>query len=113
MLVIALVAAVLSLTAGALVLATAVRASHTARTAADLAALAAATVLRDGGASGAACARAASIAGANTARLHSCSVAGTDVTVVVTVPVAVSVAVLRWSGSATARAKAGQERPAP
>ncbi|MCU1538251.1 MAG: hypothetical protein JWP82_2602 [Humibacillus sp.] len=113
MLAIALVAALLSVTLGGLVFGAAVRASHTARSGADLAAIAAALVLRDGGTSGSACARASVIANANTALLQACSVAGTHATVVVAVPVEVSMLMGTWRGSATARARAGQDPLGP
>lgn len=70
------VAAVLALTVGVLVVGRAAVAAHTARAAADLAALAGAYALRAGED---ACATAWTIAGANRAELAACRVDGHDV----------------------------------
>ena len=94
---------VVSTTAGALVLAGVVRASHQARLGADLAAVAGALHLRDGASSSAACGAAAHIASANDTSLQTCSVNGDDVTVVV------AAAASAWPRPATARARAGPE----
>jgi secretion/DNA translocation related TadE-like protein len=70
----------LSLTVGVLCGVAVVRAHRAAQSAADLAALAGAGGVQDGGD---ACARAAAIAARNHARLQRCEVAGWDVSVVV------------------------------
>lgn len=82
----------------------AVLASHRARAAADLAALAAAASIQDVAQTHAPCPLAASVAGRNHARVTSCVVVGDDVTVVVQVDP-------HWRaiGPATARAKAGPD----
>ena len=100
---VALIGVIVSTTAGALVLAGVVRASHQARLGADLSAVAAALELRDGGSASASCAEAARIASANGTSLQACSVSGSDVTVVVAASSAV------WPQPATARARAGPE----
>ena len=100
---VSLIGVVLSTTAGALVLAGVVRASHQARLGADLAAVAGALRLRDGASSPAACSEAARIASANRTSLQACSVSGSDVTVVV------AACSSTWPGLATARARAGPE----
>jgi secretion/DNA translocation related TadE-like protein len=102
--VVGIIGLLVSLTAGALVLAGAVRASHQARLGADLAAIAGAQQLRDGGSAGGACVAAAKIAVANGTSLQSCSVAGTDVTVIVAARSST------WPEPATARSRAGPER---
>ena len=100
---VAVVGVVVSTTAGTLVLAGVVRASHQARLGADLAAVAGALQLRDGASASVACAAAAHIAKANDTSLQSCSVNGHDVTVVV------AAAASAWPQPATARARAGPE----
>ncbi len=80
----------------------AVEASHRARAAADLAALAAAGALLDPAVDRAPCAVAGDLAGRNGGQLRSCDVHGDTVTVSVTVAPAVSAL-----GVATARARAG------
>ena len=100
---VALIGVIVSTTAGALVLAGVVRASHQARLGADLSAIAAALQLRDGGSASTSCAEAARIAIANGASLQSCSVSGRDVTVVV------AASSPAWPQPATARARAGPE----
>lgn len=98
-----LVALVLTLTGGALVIGSAVVASHRARLAADLASLAGASAAQDG-ATTAACAAASQVARANGAVTQTCSVVGADV------EVTVSVATSLWPAPATARSRAGPER---
>jgi len=101
----AVIALVLLLTISGLTLASAVLASHRARTAADLAALAAAGMLIRGDPPGAACERAARVATANHGQVQSCTAAGDEVTVRVAVAAGV-----QGLGVATARSRAG---PAP
>lgn len=72
------VAAVLTLTLAVLLIARAAVAGHTARSAADLAALAGAHAVREGGAP---CATASEIASANGAQMPVCTVDGHDVVV--------------------------------
>ncbi|MDQ6714500.1 MAG: pilus assembly protein TadE [Actinomycetota bacterium] len=105
-LVIAAVAVILLVSAGALSLVAAVAASHRAHAAADLAALAGAQVLVDGGGSGRACAAAARVSRRNGAAVVSC-LTGPDLTMVllVTVPSAPGLA------PAQARARAGPATP--
>ena len=105
-LVLGLVAALLAMTVGGLVLASAVVASHRARLAADLAALAGAARLRDGAAVEEACVAADRVAANNGAGLVGCGADGLrlDVIVVVTAPA--------WPEPAQARAKAGPAGPA-
>lgn len=93
---------VLMLTICGLLLAGAVLASHRARTAADLAALAAAGVLMRGAPAAAACASAARLATINHAGLQECVVSGTEVRLTVGVRAGV-----RGVGVATARSRAG------
>jgi len=96
------IGAVLLLTISGLVLASAVLASHRARAAADLAALAAAGVLMRGEPTGAACAAGAQVAMANHARLRQCIASATEVRLSVAVP-----AGIKGVGVATARSRAG------
>lgn len=96
------IGAVFLLTISGLVLASAVLASHRARAAADLAALAAAGVLMRGGATSTACAAAAQVAAVNHARMQLCITSATDVRLTVVVPAGV-----RGVGVATARSRAG------
>ena len=93
------------LATSAAVLSSAVVASHRARSAADLAALAAATSWLDGISAGSTCATAARVAAANGAALSGCAPAGESVTVVVEVRPG-----LGPIPAAAARARAG---PAP
>ena len=96
------VGTVLAFTAVALALGSVVVASHDARTAADLGALAGATALRDGVTPGIACMTAVSVAAANGAVLQDCSVgAGSTLLVVAARRPAL------WPLPATARARAG------
>lgn len=101
--------ALLAVTAAGLMVAQAVIATHRARVAADLSALAAASALRDGSPSP--CARGATVAAHNGASLRSCRLEGPVVEIVV------AVAVRWWPEAATARARAGpplaREQPAP
>ncbi len=103
-LVIGVVAAILLLTVGALTLAGVVAASHRARLAADLAAIAAAMELQASRDEGSACERGATIAASNAAYLKACGTEGLDVTITV------EVTAPRWPAPATARAKAGPAR---
>jgi secretion/DNA translocation related TadE-like protein len=96
------VGAVLILTISGLFLASAVLASHRARAAADLAALAAADVLIRGGPANAACAAAAEVAKVNHAQLRQCIASATDVRLSVVVP-----ATVKGVGVAPARSRAG------
>lgn len=102
MVMIAVIASVLMLTVSGLMLASAVLASHRARAASDLAALAAAGALIRGEPPAAACRAAVQVALANHGRIQGCAVLGTTVRVSVTVPVAV-----RGLGVASARSRAG------
>ncbi|OHU98172.1 Rv3654c family TadE-like protein [Mycobacterium talmoniae] len=86
MLAAAMVAVLVSLTAGGAYLGAAVRARHAAQATADLAALAAAAAL-PGGAQ-AACARATRVVDRMAAQAAGCVVRGLDVVVTVEVPVA-------------------------
>lgn len=97
------VAAVLALTLAALVIGSAVAASHRARLAADLAALAGARHVQSGATVAAACGEAARVAGLNGAALRSCAVDGDDLTLVVAVPA-------NPTGEAVARSRAGPAR---
>jgi secretion/DNA translocation related TadE-like protein len=99
----AVIAVVLVLTVGALVVLGAVHASHRARLAADLAAIAAATRLQETADPGGACTRAESLAVSNGARLTSCAVSGA------VVDLRVEVDPVTWPAPATARARAGPQ----
>ena len=96
------IAVVLTMTVCGLMLASAVLASHRARAAADLGALAAAGVLIRGEPSAAACQCAFRVASANHAELQSCSTLGAEVRLSVDVPAGV-----KALGVATARSRAG------
>jgi secretion/DNA translocation related TadE-like protein len=98
----AVIAAVLTLTVSGLLLSCAVLASHRARAAADLAALAAAGALLQGEPSAAACQSAEVVATANHGRLQRCLGVGMDVWITIAVP-----AGMRGFGVATARSRAG------
>lgn len=100
-LVIGVVVAVLVLTTGGLLIGGAVVASHRARLAADLAALAGAALLRDSALPDRACAGAGRVAALNDAHLVSCSAAGLEVELTVTVRAP------GWSEQARARSRAG------
>ncbi|WP_182911330.1 Rv3654c family TadE-like protein [Actinomyces sp. 2119] len=97
------VGVLLVLALGVIGLAQAQAASGRARTAADLSALAGATVVSSVTAPGDPCDAAQRVAGANGARLGECTVKGEDVTVSVTVPVEV----LGVPRHAQAQARAG------
>ncbi|MFC7595469.1 Rv3654c family TadE-like protein [Terrabacter sp. GCM10028922] len=107
-LVVGLVAALLVLTAGALVIASAVVASHRARMAGDLAALAGAAALQDSADGGRACAVADRVARANGAALQGCS-SGADASITVRVTVGAAL----WPRPASARSRAGPEPSGP
>lgn len=96
------VATVLTLTVSGLWLVSAALASHRARAAADLGALAAASALIQGESASAACASATRVVVANHARLRQCLVSGTEVRLVVAVA-----AGMTGLGVATARSRAG------
>lgn len=96
------IASVLTLTISGLLLASAVLASHRARAAADLAALAAAGVLLRDGPALAACESAAHVAALNHGRVQQCIVSGTEVLLRVVV-----VAGVKGLGVASARSRAG------
>jgi len=98
----AVIAAVLMLTISGLLLASAVLASHRARAAADLAALAAAGALVRGEPPGAACQCAAQVAAVNHGRMQACLAVGPQVRLSIAVPTG-----LKGIGVATARSRAG------
>lgn len=102
MVMLGVIGAVLMLTISGLLLASAVLASHRARAAADLAALAAAGVLMRGEPTSAVCAAAAQVAAVNHARVQHCIASATEVRLSVAVPAGV-----RGVGVATARSRAG------
>lgn len=96
------IASVLILTVSGLLLSSAVLASHRARTAADLAALAAAAVLMQGEPASSACESAAKVAVMNHGRLAECIASGTEVRLSVVV-----LAAVKGVGVASARSRAG------
>ena len=96
------IAVVLMLTISGLFLASAVLASHRARAAVDLAALAAAGALMRGEPAGTACEVAAQVAAVNHGRMQECVAAGTEVRLTVGVPSG-----MRGLGIVTARSRAG------
>ena len=96
------IASLMILTISGLLLASAVLASHRARTAADLAGLAAAGLLMRGGPPAAACDLAAQVTAMNHARMEVCKTSGADVQIRVAV-----LAGLKGVGVATARSRAG------
>lgn len=102
MVMLGVIAVVLVVTVSGLMLASAVLASHRARAAADLSALAAAGLLIAGKPPAAACARAAQVASANHGQVQSCHAVGAEVRLSVAVPSS-----LRGLGVATAWARAG------
>ena len=102
MVMLGVISAVLLLTVSGLVLASSVLASHRARAAADLAALAAAGALTRGDPAGTACEYAARVAAANHGRVQRCIASVTEVRLSIAVP-----AGIRGLGVATARARAG------
>lgn len=101
----AVIAVVLMLTVSGLMLASAVLASHRARAAADLAALAGAGALIRGDSPVAACQSAAAVAAANHGRVQRCAAVRAEVRLTIVVP-----AGMKGLGVATARSRAG---PAP
>lgn len=101
----AVIAVIVVSTGAVLVLASAVAASHRARLAADLSAVAAARTLQLHGDAGLACAAAGGVARANRAELTGCSTSGGQVTVSTRVRPAV------WPEPALARARAGPGPP--
>jgi secretion/DNA translocation related TadE-like protein len=98
------IASVLILTVSGLLLASAVLASHRARAAADLAALAGATVLMQGGTEPAACGSAARVAALNHGWLEHCMASGLEVRLSVDV-----LAGMKGVGVASARSRAGPD----
>jgi secretion/DNA translocation related TadE-like protein len=99
------ITSVLMLTISALFLASAVLASHRARAAADLAALAAAGVLMRGEPAQGACETAAQVAALNHGRVQECIASGASVRLSVAVA-----AGIKGVGVATARSRAGPAR---
>ena len=104
MVMLSVILALLIVTVSGLLLASAVLASHRARAAADLAALAAAGVLMRGERVITACELAARVAAANHGRVQQCVASGTEVRLSVAVP-----AGIRGLGIATATARAGPD----
>lgn len=104
--IVAVIAAVLMLTVSGLLLASAVLASHRARSAADLAALAAAGLLIRGEPAISACECAVVVAAANHGRVQRCIVSGQEVRLTVTVTAGVE-----GLGVAAARSRAGPGTP--
>ena len=102
MVMLAVISAVLVMTVSGLLLAGAVLASHRARAAADLAALAGAGALMRGEPPGVACQSAARVAAANHGRMQGCFAVGSEVRLSVVVP-----AGLKGLGVATARSRSG------
>lgn len=102
MVMLGVIAVVLMLTISGLMLASAVLASHRARAAADLAALASAGVLMRGESPGEACQLAARVASANHGIVRRCTAVGTEVHLSIAVP-----AGMKGLGVATARSRAG------
>lgn len=102
MVMLAVIAVVLMVTVSGLMLASAALASHRARAAADLGALAAAGVLVRGEASAAACQCAARLTSANHGELRSCTTLGSEVRLSVAVRASV-----KGLGVAIARSRAG------
>lgn len=104
LLVVGAIASIMTLTTSALVLAAVIVATHQARSAADLAALAGAQRLEDAVAEDAACAEARRVAQRNRAQLRGCAVDGMDLEVIV------AVTVRTWPSDAVARARAGPDQ---
>ncbi len=102
MVMLGVIASLLMLTISGLLLASAVLASHRARTAADLAALAAAAGLMRGEPASAACDSAAQVAAKNHGRMEQCTTTGKEVRLNVSV-----LAGLSRVGVASARSRAG------
>ncbi|NNG38023.1 flp pilus-assembly TadE/G-like family protein [Flexivirga sp. ID2601S] len=103
-LVVAAIGVVIACLLSAMALVSAVLASHRARAAADLSALAGAGVLLDPGDARSACDVAAAVVARNHGRVASCSTHGDELVIAVRVPTS-------WPGlpDATARARAGPE----
>ena len=99
---VAVTGVLLAATLAALLLGAAVVASHRARLAADLAALAGARIAQLGAPPGQACGEAARVATRNGAAVVSCTVEGADLSLVVSVEVGAV-------GQATARSRAGPD----
>ncbi|MGO4596665.1 Rv3654c family TadE-like protein [Terrabacter sp. 2RAF25] len=104
LLALSIVAVVLTLATGALMVGSVVIASHRARLAADLGALAGATAAQHRPDASSACAAASRVAQANGAATQTCSVDGADVELTVAVSASL------WPAPATARSRAGPER---
>lgn len=104
LLVVAAMGAIMVLTLSGLVLAGVVLATHRARSAADLAALAGAQRLQDAVPAEAACAQAQRVAQRNGAQIQQCAVEGMDVEVTAVVRVRT------WPSNASGRARAGPDR---
>jgi secretion/DNA translocation related TadE-like protein len=104
--ILAVIAAVLVLTVSGLLLASTVLASHRARSAADLAALAAAGLLIRGEPALVACESAVLVAAANHGRVQRCIVSGQEVRLTVIVAAGVE-----GLGVAAARSRAGPGAP--
>ena len=102
MIMLGVIASVLALTISGLLLASAVLASHRARAAADLGALAAASVLLRGGPVTTACESAAHIASLNHGHVQECIASGTEVRLWVAVTAGV-----KGVGVASASSRAG------
>lgn len=103
-LVVAAIGVLASMTVSALVVAGAVAASHRARLAADLAALAGARQLQTAVSAETACSEARRVASLNSAEVQTCWVEGMDLEVTVVVPAGT------WPTPASARARAGPYR---
>lgn len=101
---VAVIGVLSAVTISALVVAGAVAASHRARLAADLAALAGANQLQAAVSAETACSEARRVAFLNSAEVQTCSVQGMDLEVTVVVPAPT------WPSPASARAKAGPYR---
>jgi secretion/DNA translocation related TadE-like protein len=102
-----IISVLLAVTVGGLALSSAVVASHQARLAADLAALAGAAELIDGAPAEAACAQASRVASVNHADLATCATEG------LTVDLTVHVSAPPWTEPARARARAGPGQTDP
>lgn len=101
---VAVIGVLTAVTVAILVVAGAVTASHRARLAADLAALAGARRLQAAVSAESACREARRVASLNDAELRTCAVEGMDLEVTVVVPTST------WPSPANARAKAGPDR---
>lgn len=101
---VAVIGVLTAVTVAILVVAGAVTASHRARLAADLAALAGARRLQAAVSAESACREARRVASLNGAEVQRCSVEGMDLEITVVVPTST------WPSPANARAKAGPDR---